>query len=126
MQFPALLPAPARPCSLPSPGLQGGQPGVATLWLHLLVPVAVLGALLAWAVGGGDQMLADRSSASRRSRDTASWVVARLPALITTNTRSPGYSNTCSLRCTRTSSSEALVRVSAAKTRPSSTSMPTQ
>ncbi|KAF1690284.1 hypothetical protein CSC64_11565 [Pseudoxanthomonas koreensis] len=40
--------------------MQGRHPGAAVLWLHLLVPVAVLGALLAWAVGGGDQLLADR------------------------------------------------------------------
>ncbi len=65
-------------------------------------------------------------SAPRCSLESVSWVVAGLPADMITSTRSPGYSKTCILRYTRTSSNEALVRVSAAKTRPWSTSIPTQ
>src|SRR5690606_34502809 len=70
--------------------------------------------------------VASALSASRCSRQFISCVVARLPAERITNTRSPRYSYTCSFRYTRTSWKEPLVRVSAANTRPSFTSMATQ
>ena len=60
------------------------------------------------------------------SRLTTACVVARLPADISTMTRSPGSSQTCILRKVEIESMPALVRVSDMNTSPRSIFRPTQ
>ncbi|RWA49139.1 hypothetical protein AU476_31100 [Cupriavidus sp. UYMSc13B] len=54
------------------------------------------------------------------------WLIARLPAVISTITRSPGSSNTVILRDVEMASTPALVRESDRNTRPVSSRMATQ
>ncbi|MNR47582.1 hypothetical protein D3C85_1667010 [compost metagenome] len=54
------------------------------------------------------------------------WLMARLPAVIITITRSPGSSNTVILRAVEMASTPALVRESDRNTRPASSRMATQ
>src|ERR1700724_3797093 len=60
------------------------------------------------------------------SRLTTAWLSARLPAVSSTMTRSPGTSKTCILPKVETWSMPALVRVSDSRTMPSLRSNPTQ
>src|SRR5215469_1747201 len=66
------------------------------------------------------------ASICSRSRLVAACVIARLPAVWTTNTRSPGRWNTKVLRKVLIWSTPALVLESDRKTSPVSSSMPTQ
>src|SRR3954447_478403 len=66
------------------------------------------------------------ASKSRRSSVTTDCVSDRLPLASSTNTRSPGCSNTCILRQTLTWSYPALVRESEAITRPYLVTIPRQ
>jgi len=72
--------------------------------------------------------LADPPSSAQRwlSTPITAWVPARLPELSSTMTRSPTRSNTVILQNLEKLSTPAWVRVSEAKTMPSSSFTPTQ
>jgi hypothetical protein len=75
----------------------------------------------------GEQARSGRgSSICSRSMLVTAWVIARLPAVCSTNTRSPGFCRTVVLRKVLMWSTPALVRESDRKTSPVSSSMATQ
>ena len=85
--------------------------------------------LAVWYMEGVSSRVGDAFGTAlvRSSRRlTTAWVVARLPADISTMTRSPGSSQTCILRKVEMESMPALVRVSDMNTSPLSILSPTQ
>ena len=82
-----------------------------------------------WYIDGVSSSVGERSATALErssSRLTTACVVARLPADISTMTRSPGSAQMCILRNVEMLSMPALVRVSDMNTSPRSIFRPTQ